>query len=214
MEIFTGQFILFEILDYKISLIEFLGTLSGLMAVWLAAKNNIFTWPIGIVNVICFFLIFRESHLFSDMFLQVYFFGVAIYGWLFWKKTAAKNEPTISDIRLKPRLILLFVTLVFSVFVGWMMGNVHIWFSNIFPEPAAYPYADSFVAVASVIANTLMARKKVESWIMWIVIDVVATVIYYQKNILLISVEFFIFTLLAVFGLINWLKLKENEGRE
>ena len=59
MEIFSGQFILFELLGYKVSLIELTGTVTGLIAVWLAAKNNILTWPIGIVNVICFFFIFK-----------------------------------------------------------------------------------------------------------------------------------------------------------
>lgn len=211
MEIFTTQSIVFEISGYKVSWIELIGTIAGLLSVWFAAKNNILTWPTGIVNVICFFFIFRQTGLFSDMFLQVYYLIVAVYGWYFWKQSVNTGQVNISWLSNKFRYVLLLAMIVFSATLGLLMTRIHIYFPSLFTQPAAYPYSDAFVAVASVIANTLMARKKIESWMIWIAVDISATVIYYQKGILLISAEFFIFTILAVFGLINWIKL-QNPG--
>ena len=74
----------FTLLDYPISYLEFFGTIAGIIAVWLAAKSNILTWPIGLINIGLFFIIFFQVQLYSDMFLQVYFFGISIYGWYNW----------------------------------------------------------------------------------------------------------------------------------
>ena len=205
------EFILFKILGYDVSVVELVGTIAGLLSVWFAAKNNILTWPTGILNVVCFFFIFRTTGLFSDMFLQVYFFVVAIYGWYYWKRVSAESAASISILSSRSRVILLLITSVFSVLIGGIMTQIHLWLPSFFTQPAAWPFVDTFVAVASVVANTLMARKKIESWIMWIVIDVLATFIYYQKGIFLISAEFLIFTVLAIFGLMNWAKLMKNQ---
>ena len=82
------NYVLVQIGDYPLSLIEFLGTLTGLISVWLASRGNILTWPTGLLNVIAFFALFYQVRLYSDMVLQVYFFGMSIYGWWFWGQAA------------------------------------------------------------------------------------------------------------------------------
>ena len=82
-EIFSLDYIIVEFWDYPMSLIEIFGTITGLITVWFAARNNIITWPFGLVNVSSFFIIFWQVNLYADMFLQVYFFSMSIYVFIF-----------------------------------------------------------------------------------------------------------------------------------
>ena len=87
------------------------------------------------------------------------------------------------------------------------MSNIHLLLSAFFEKPAAFPYADAFTTTASVLAIFLQARKKVESWWLWIAVDVVAIGIYWIKDIRFIAVEFFIFLLLSIWGLWKWQRM-------
>ena len=108
----------FSVGSYPVSWIEFVGTIAGIVAVWMAAKNNILTWPIGLINITLFFLIFFQVQLYSDMFLQIYFFSISVYGWLFWKKEFAQDQP-IHLLSAKSALILGIVTLVSTLVLGF-----------------------------------------------------------------------------------------------
>lgn len=93
------------------------------------------------------------------------------------------------------------------------MSLIHEFFPTAFPEPAAYPYADTLVAVASIVANTLMARRFIESWVLWIGIDVICVYLYFQKDIKFIAFEFLIFLILAFYGLYSWILLKRKQDQ-
>jgi len=201
------------VLGYPLSYVEFIGTVTGFFSVWLAAKSNVLTWPIGLINVFCFFCIFYQVRLYSDMFLQVYFFVISIYGWIAWKNQDRKKGTPIKTISEKQRIMVAIIILLVTLSMGTFVKNIHTLIPAIFISPASYPYIDTFVAVLSVIATVLLARRKIENWILWIIVDIISVVLYAKKHVLFISIEYGIFMCLATLGLLTWLKLLRNEKR-
>jgi nicotinamide mononucleotide transporter len=201
--------IFFSVLNYSVSYLEFLATISGLVCVWLAAKNNILTWPIGIINIVTSFIIYYQVALYSDVFLQIYFFITAIYGWYFWNQQKGIVKK-ITMLTSKKRIIYIIVIAFATIALGYGMSHIHIYFPKLFSVPAAYPYADTLVAVASIIANFLMAKRILENWVLWIFVDVLACYLYYTKGIKFIALEYVVFTALASYGLYGWWKEKSG----
>ena len=204
-EILSLDYIIVELWDYPMSLIEIFGTLTGLITVWFAARNNIITWPFGLVNVSTFFIIFWQVNLYADMFLQVYFFSMSVYGWIFWyrQKNMIKKISIISN---RNRLYSIIIMICATAILGFLISKIHIWLPQIFFKPAAYPYFDAYTTVLSVIATIWMARRIIESWVLWILVDVVAIALYFLKGIKLVSIEYIIFLIMSVYGLIAWIR--------
>jgi len=208
-DLMSVNYIIFEIGEYPMSFIEFIGTLLGLVSVWQATRLNIFTWPTGIVNQIAFFFLFYQVQLYSDMLLQVYFTGLCIYGWIHWKRRPDAQEIVVSRLGEKQRL---FWTLgIVGVVIAWgtFMAHIHTFFPAIFPQAAAYPYMDAATAVTSIAACFLMARKIVEAWVLWILVDIVSIVLYALKGVYFVTGEYCIFLGMASYGLFGW--MKENK---
>jgi len=205
--------VFFTILDYPVSYVEFIGTTTGLISVLLAAKSNIWTWAAGLVNVACFFLIFYQVQLYSDMFLQVYFFAASIYGWIIWSRQDKQKENPIQLLSRKQRIFLLLTIIFSTLVIGFFIQNIHSIFPSIFQKPASYPYIDTFIAVLSILATILLAKRILENWFLWIIVDVLSVGLYALKSVRLISIEYFIFLCIASFGLFNWLKLRKDEKR-
>lgn len=209
MNFFEIQNIAFQVLGYPISYVELIGTLFGLVSVYFASKANILTWPTGIVNEIFLFILFFQVQLYADMFLQVYFLIVTLYGWYNWKTNT--KEKIISEINFRNKLRLAAAITIFSLLSGFLFGNIHIYFPNIFKVKAAYPFIDSFIMVSSIIATVLLARKKIENWYLWIAVDIVCVGLYLKKGVYFLSFEYFIFLGLASYGLYNWRKQLKND---
>ncbi|NIG53126.1 nicotinamide riboside transporter PnuC [Chitinophaga sp. Cy-1792] len=209
-DIFSIQHILFTVLDYQVSFIEFFGTLTGLLCVWLAARDHILTWPVGLVNVSCFFILFWQLQLYADMFLQIYFFATGVYGWIFWYTKKPENEPVYA-LSVRARYWLSALVVAATATAGFIISNLHNWFPSVFEKPAAWPYTDSLVAVLSVIANILLAKRIWENWVLWVTVDVIATVIYFQKNVRFLGMEYLILFIIALMGLIKWVKTYKQQ---
>ena len=194
------------------SYVELLGTISGLLSVWFATKQNILTWTTGILNIICFFTIFYQVHLYSDMFLQIYFFITSIYGWITWRNQKQTDKP-ISLLSNKNRLLYLLLILILSLILGILVKNIHLFLPNIFSQPASFPFTDTFIAVSSIIATVFLAKRILENWILWIFVDIICVFVYVKKNIFFISIEYGAFFLLATYGLFLWIKTLKDEKR-
>jgi nicotinamide mononucleotide transporter len=193
------------------SYLEFFGTIAGGIAVWLSAKANIWSWPIGIINVVLFFFLFYQVQLYPDMFLQVFFFVTNLIGWWRWAhpkpgEEDRKKELKVSYMNRKQFSLIILIGLTGTYLFGTFAKNLHEIFPTVFNLPSAFPYADSFVTVMSIITTFLMIQKKVECWIMWIIIDAIATYLYFAKGIKFVGIEYLIFCFLASFGLWNWMK--------
>ncbi|MEQ8364730.1 MAG: nicotinamide riboside transporter PnuC [Cyclobacteriaceae bacterium] len=193
------------------SYLEFFGTVAGGIAVWLAARANIWSWPIGLVNVTLFFFLFFQVQLYPDMFLQVFFFITNLLGWWRWghpkpDEEDKKNELRISFMPIRQLITFSSLGVLGTIVMGAFASNLHEWFPIIFNQPSAFPYLDSFVTVMSIVATYLMIQKKVECWMIWIVVDVVATGLYFAKGIKFVGIEYLAFCFIAAFGLWKWMK--------
>lgn len=206
MSLLDINYILFKIGDYPLSFIELFGTIFGLLSVYWAARANIFTWPAGILNEFGFFVLFYQVQLYADMFLQVFFFAVTIFGWRNWQKNKQESEVRVSQMRNNWRLYYLLILVVGTALLGWEMSQLHTQLPNYFPQKAAYPYPDAFTTMTSVLATFLLAQRRWESWLLWILVDIVAVILYTYKGIYVIAGEYVIFLVIASFGLYNWYK--------
>lgn len=185
--------------------------IAGLIAVALSAKANIWSWPIGIINVVLSAFFYYQIQLYPDMFLMFFFFVTNLMGWWRWgnpktEEADWKKELNVSFMKRKHFLFLFLAGLAGTFLVGTLASKLHEWLPLLFNLPSAYPFIDSFILVMSVITTFLMIQKKVECWIIWIVIDVVATYLYFLKGAKFFGVEYLIFTLIASFALWNWMK--------
>jgi len=199
------NYVIFTVLGYPLSLIELIGTISGLVSVYLASRANIWTWGTGIINEVAFFILFYQVSLYSDMLLQVYFFVMSVYGWIYWNKnnqSSKKVEKLNNSLRIKYLLILVFGTTL----LGFLMQNIHLYLPQFFSQPASYPFFDAFTTTASILAMILLASKKIENWVLWILVDIVAINLYFLKDIRFVAIEYIIFLVLASYGLWTWSK--------
>jgi nicotinamide mononucleotide transporter len=201
--------ILFEIWGYGMSYLEFFGTIAGFIAVWFASRANVWSWPIGLINVTLFFFLFYQVQLYPDMFLQTFFFVTNLMGWWRWThprpfEEDSKSELRVSYMPLQQVLALSVIGLVGTFLFGSLASRLHEWFPVVFNKPSAFPYLDSFVTVMSIITTFLMIQKKIESWMLWILIDIVATYMYFMKGIKFVAIEYLVFCFIAAYGLWNW----------
>jgi nicotinamide mononucleotide transporter len=211
MGFFDIDNILFTALGYPMSSLEFFGTIAGGIAVWLSAKANIWSWPIGMISVALLFFLFYQVQLYPDMFLQIFFFITNAIGWWRWSHPKKEEEDNNKELRVsymkgKQLFIVCLGGVVGTALLGMLASNLNEWAPSLFSKPSAFPYLDSFVTVMSVFVTFLMIQKKVECWILWIIIDVIATGIYFTKGIKFLGLEYLIFCFIAAYGLWNWMR--------
>ncbi len=191
--------------SYPLSYIEFIGTVFGLIAVWLATRQKISSWLVGLINVSCFFWLFYQVQLYSGMFLQAFFFATNFYGWYVWRKQLAGNEaPTI--LTKTNRWSLLVITALLTLTVGIIVQKLPILYPGIFPKPASQPYYDAFIAIASIVGQIMLTRRISDNWFVWLIVNSVSVFVFFRQGLYLLSVEYFLFLLLALKGILDWKK--------
>lgn len=211
MAFFDIEKIFFVVWNYPVSYLEFFGWLSGVVAVALSARAHLWSWPIGIINVTLSFFLFFQVQLYPDMFLQVFFFITNLMGWWRWANPKEgeedrKNELRVSFLKGSETLVVLSVGVLGTALLGTFAFNLHDWVPSIFSKPSASHYLDSFITVMSILATFYMIQKKVECWIIWILVDVVATYLYFVRDIKFYSLLYLVFTVLASYALWNWIR--------
>lgn len=209
MNIFETNNIAFQIWDYPISYVELIATLFGLVSIYFATRANILTWGTGIVNEIFLCILFFQVQLYADMFLQIYFFVVTIYGWYTWNSKTVETK--ISVISFRNKMFIAVIVLIGTLISGFLFSKIHLYLPAYFKVKASYPFTDSLVLVSSIAATILLAKKKFENWYLWISIDLVCVVLYFKKGVYFLSLEYLIFLGLATYGLFNWKKQLSND---
>lgn len=176
--------------------IEIIASVTGLFSVWLAAKENVWYYPVGFVNIITFAYIFHGVQLYADFTLQIVFFALSVYGWWIWltKREGRPVRPTTSLTRRGWLFIILAVPAIAAVW-GLMLTQF---------TDASIPYVDAFVATLSMTAQYLLSRKTLQNWYLWITVDVLSVGMYWYKGLYTISFTYFIFLLICIAGLVSW----------
>lgn len=187
------------------SVIEIVASITGLFSVYLAARENIWYYPVGFINIITFAYIFYDVKLYADFTLQIFFFILCMYGWWVWltKRKGRAVRPTTS-LTNKGWLIL-FVTVPLFAF-AWGYGLSRF-------TDASIPYLDAFVATTSIAAQYLLSRKIMQNWYLWITVDVLSIGMYAYKGLYTISFTYLVFLLICISGLIAWRKNSEADGQ-
>ena len=180
--------------------LEALAATLGLINIVLVVRRSVWNYPFGLAMVTIYAWLFAQPHvrLYSDAGLQVFFFVVQLYGWWNWSRAQAQAGE-VRVLRLSNGAVLGGLGLVVAATLGW--GALMHRFTD-----AALPWWDAFIAMASISAQLLMARRYLENWILWIAVDVVAVGVYATKGLMLTAILYAVFLILSIMGLISWRK--------
>ncbi|MCD6355574.1 MAG: nicotinamide mononucleotide transporter [Prolixibacteraceae bacterium] len=178
--------------------IEILGAILGIIYIFLSIRQNILTWPVGLISSALYTLVFFQSKFYADMSLQVYYVIISIYGWFFWLKgTKPKNEKKVPVRRTTKKLwiTLSFVTLIIYLILLFILLKF---------TDSDVPFMDSMTTALSIVATWMLAKKYIEHWLIWIFVDLFSSGLYVYKNLWPTVVLFLIYTVMAYWGYIQW----------
>lgn len=214
---------------YDLSWIEAVGTIAGLLCIWLASLEKIVNYVFGLINVTLFAIIFFQIQLYASLLLQLFFFAANLYGWYAWSRQTSQNEAEL-QIRWLPlpkalawlaacvvaiALMTVYIDPVFAVLtrvaVNVMQG---LGMNVVMPtlQPDAYPFWDSCMMVLSIAAMVLMTRKYVENWLLWVIINVISVAIFTLQGVYAMALEYLILTFIAINGSRMWMNSARERG--
>ena len=178
--------------------LESVGLASGLLCVWLLIRENVWTFPIGLIYALVSVLVFTQERLYADVLLSGYYVIMNAYGWYYWLYRGVRTASQTLAVTLTPRRAvapLIGLTAFATVAMGWFFDT---------QTNADLPYWDSATTCMSFTAMWMTARKYIESWIVWLIVDIMATVIYLTKGIELYAVLYGVYLAMAVMGWRAW----------
>ena len=178
---------------------ELIAAALGFVSIYLQIRQHVWYWPVSIVMVFMYIFVYIDARLYADMSLQFYYLAVSIYGWYLWAfgVKVMNHSEKITVTRTSPSLllILLLIACVLFFLIGWILDT----YTN-----SDLPYWDSFTTSLSFIATWMLARKKIENWIIWIIVDAVSAFIYLYKELYPTMILFTFLTMLAMVGYRKW----------
>jgi len=186
-----------NILGLQVTWIEFFGVIFNLAGVGLTIKKSKYCFPIGIVGVGLYAVFYFREKLYADALLQLFYIFLLAYGWIQWRK-ASSNEEFIVTLTSRK----LWITLaVLCLSASLVIGTVFMKYTD-----ASLPFLDSMLTSMSLVAQWLVAKKKLENWLVWIVADIIYVGMFIFKHAYPTAILYFIFIILAVSGYIEWKK--------
>ncbi len=187
-------------------ILEIVGTIVGLVYLWLEYHANIYLWIAGIVMPAIYIFIYYEAGLYADFGINIYYLLAAIYGWLMWRYGKRNKQERELPITKLPGKYLIPALLVFAItLVGIAFILIRFTDSNV-------PWLDSFTTALSIIGMWMLARKYIEQWWVWIVVDVVCCGLYIYKELYFTSFLYGLYAIIAIFGYFKWRKLMLHES--
>ncbi len=182
-------------------ILEITAVIFGLLSVWFAKKDNILVFPTGLINTSIYVFLLWKWSLLGDMMINAYYFIMSIYGWYLW--TRKKNNIVEFPIALMTNnekrisLMIFFITIIFVIAIYIFFDKFTHWTS----------YIDTLVTGIFFVGMWLMARKKIENWIFWIMGNIISIPMYFVKGYSFTSIQYLIFTVIAIFGYLEWKKI-------
>lgn len=163
----------------------------------LAIKQSLWCWPAAFLSTLIYTILFFDVSLLMDSFLNAYYLIMAVYGWYSWKYggKAEEKELDVTTYGVVKNIKIILLLTVLSLGVGYIMANY---------TTASFAYMDSFTTVFALFATFMLARKVLENWVYWIVIDSISIYIYIQKGLNLTAILFVIYTVLAFVAYKKW----------
>jgi nicotinamide mononucleotide transporter len=195
--------VIFSLGGTPVMLSEIMGFVLGVVTVWLVAKNNVWTYPIGIIQAGFFFVLFIETKLYTDAYLQVFFIVVQFIGWYAWLRGGENH--TELHVRNAPLWVWPVILVLGGIFVYLMIPILR-------GAHGAYPGWDSTTTALSVAAQFLMTFRYVQQWWLWILADVIYIPLYFNKDLYFTSILYVIFLGISIYGLYTWTKLRQHQA--
>lgn len=179
-----------------LSVLEAVAFVLGVAYLLLAIRESIWCWPAAFLSSGIFAMLFATSRIYMDAGLQVFYAAMAVYGWWVWRSAGpSRDELQVHRWPAKHHLFAGMVVLVLSSVSGWLLATY---------TDAAYPYVDSLTTFASFWATFLVARKVLENWYYWLVIDAVSIAIYLERGLEFAALLFAVYLVMIPFGLVAW----------
>lgn len=176
--------------------IEIAAAVFGLLSVLYTLREHVWCWPTGLVNVLLYVVVFFQAKLYADTGLQIVYIVLQLYGWYEWLHGGpAKTELRISRSSVRSLAGLLVLAVIGTLAMGFGFARY---------TDAALPYWDSAITVLSLIAQWMVARKRLENWTFWIAVDVLAIGVYFTKQLYLTAALYGVYLVMAVMGLRAW----------
>jgi nicotinamide mononucleotide transporter len=200
-EFFFAQYATYSNLDITL---EITAVIFGLLSVWYAKKDNILVFPTGLVSTFIYAYLLWKWELLGDSMINVYYFIMSIYGWYHWtRKNGDVVEFPISVMIIKEKYIAIVIfvsTLLFVILVYFYFNKFTNW----------YNYVDTLLTAIFFVGMWIMAKRKIENWIFWIIGDIISIPLYFAKGFTFTSFQYLIFTIVAVYGYSEWKKTLDN----
>lgn len=196
-EFFFGQYLEYETIDV---VLEIVAVFFGFLSVWFSKQNKVLVFPTGMISTIIFVYLLLKWQLLGDMLINAYYFIMSVYGWYVWTKKVDEEHVTpISRTTLSEKKIsaaIFFTTLIFVYLVYVTFNKWTSWVA----------YIDTITTAIFFVGMWLMARRKIENWIFWIIGDIISVPLYFYKGFTFTSLQYLGFTFIAIFGYLAWKK--------
>ena len=184
--------------------LEWIAAFLGLITVLLVVRRSIWNYPFALAMVSLYFFEFAGEKLYSDALLQIFFFLINGYGWWMWHRApAVEDGVAVERMRNRLRILWLAATAIASLLLGWAMATL---------TDAAAPFIDAAIAGSSIAAQMLQSLRRVESWALWILADLIAVPLYWSKGMYPTAGLYGIFLILAIVGLVSWQRTLDREA--
>ena len=183
----------------SLSPIEVIGFVTGVGCVWLAARENIWNWPVAIVNALSYIIVFFGAKLYADCGLQLVYVAISVYGWWSWLHGGRdRSELPVTRVRTSTIPLLALATVATTAILMLLLRRF---------TDSTVPFWDGLTTAMSLTAQYMLARKIIENWWLWMAADVIYVALYVYKGLYLTAVLYVIFFALCVVGLMRWAKL-------
>ncbi|NTE05497.1 nicotinamide mononucleotide transporter [Agrobacterium tumefaciens] len=179
------------------TLLEWVAVIAGFLCIYLAAKESIWNWPISIISVVAYGILFLREAMYGDMTLQIYFLFTAFYGWYFWINKKEEQHRPIARLTMKQWLLIILSIILLSILLGWFMDR----YTN-----STVPYADGFCTSVSFSAQLLLTRKILENWLLWVFANICYVPLFIYKNLNLSALLYLVLIVIAFNGYLIWRK--------
>lgn len=185
--------------------IELLGAILGIVYILFSIRQNILTWPTGLLTSAIYITVFLKSKLYADMSLQVYYVVISIYGWYFWIKGKKKGDNGSVPVRKTSKKLWFRLIVITGIIYLAILYILKFTDSDI-------AYLDSMTTALSIVATWMLAKKYIEHWLIWIFVDLFSSGMYVYKNLWPTVILFLTYAVMAVLGYIEWKKHIERKS--
>lgn len=177
--------------------LEWVAVITAFSCIYLAARQHILNWPISIISVIAYAILFYEGKLYGEMALQAYFLFTALYGWHYWLKRKQENKKPIVSLGRSKMALVLIATASMAILLGTFLYHF---------TDTDVAYVDGALASISFMAQLLLTRKVLQNWLMWVGVDLLYVPLFLYKGFLLTAILHLILAYIAWIGYKDWRK--------